>query len=57
MICALCVGTSGDPNGGFTDKELSIVFKTVLPLCQTCMDTSEMYVVRKTFKTNGKQKL
>jgi hypothetical protein len=35
-VCAICAGTSHDPEGGNIDKVLKTVYAIVLPICDTC---------------------
>mmetsp|Transcript_43788 Transcript_43788/g.111907 ORF Transcript_43788/g.111907 Transcript_43788/m.111907 type:complete len:156 (-) Transcript_43788:72-539(-) len=56
VTCATCAGISEDPAGAFIDEQRSEVFKTLLPMCQRCVDNNEMYHARG-YASMGKNKL
>ncbi len=44
-LCAICAGKSNDADGGKIDLDLTAVYATVLPICDTCKSCGEKTLV------------
>ncbi len=52
-LCAICAGKSNDADGGKIDPDLTAVYATVLPICDTCKSRGEKTLVGR-YTNNGK---